>query len=114
MTFDPVGGPFLEKLAAAAAPGGIIFEYGLLSLQPTPFPFPTALFKGLSVRGYSLMDITLNSDKLAAAKQYICDRLADGRFHPKIAKLFPFAQTVEAYRFLESNAQVGKVVISVP
>jgi NADPH:quinone reductase-like Zn-dependent oxidoreductase len=25
LTFDPVGGPFVEKLAAAAAPGGVIF-----------------------------------------------------------------------------------------
>jgi NADPH:quinone reductase-like Zn-dependent oxidoreductase len=40
--------------------------------------------------------------------------LADGRFHPKIAKRFPFAQTVDAYKYLESNAQVGKVVITVP
>jgi NADPH:quinone reductase-like Zn-dependent oxidoreductase len=27
---------------------------------------------------------------------------------------FPFAQTIEAYKYLESNAQVGKVVITVP
>jgi NADPH:quinone reductase-like Zn-dependent oxidoreductase len=85
-----------------------------LSLQPTPFPFPTALFKGLSVRGYTLFEITQNPEKLSAAKKYIYDRLADGRFRPKIAKIFPFAQTVDAYRFLESNAQVGKVVIRVP
>jgi len=43
--FDPVAGPFLEKLAAAAATGGIIFEYGALSMQPTPFPLFTALVR---------------------------------------------------------------------
>lgn len=114
VTFDPVGGPFLEKLAQTAAIGGIIFEYGWLSLQPTPFPLLAALGKGLSIRGYTLMEITPNPEKLAAAKKYIYDRLADGRFHPKIAKTFPFAQTVDAYKYLESNAQVGKVVITVP
>ena len=36
--FDPVAGPFLEKLAQAAAPGATIFEYGALSPAPTPFP----------------------------------------------------------------------------
>ena len=112
--FDPVAGPFLEKLAEAAASGGIIFQYGLLSMQPTPFPLLTALGKGLSIRGYSLMEITRNPAKLAPAKKYVYDRLADGRFRPKIAKIFPFAQTVEAYKYLESNAQVGKVVITVP
>ena len=114
MIFDPVGGPFLEKLAAAAAIGGIIFQYGLLSMQPTPFPLFAALGKGLSIRGYSLMEITRNAEKLRVAKKYVYDRLADGRFHPKVAKTFPLAQTVEAYKYLESNAQVGKVVITVP
>lgn len=113
VTFDPVGGPFLEKLAAAAAPGGIIIEYGWLSLQPTPFPL-MALGKGLTIRGYTLMEITPNPEKLATAKKYVYSGLADGRFHPKVARTFPFAQTVEAYKYLESNAQVGKVVITVP
>jgi len=112
--FDPVGGPFVEKLADAAAAEGIIFQYGWLSLQPTPFPLLTALVKGLSFRGYSLREITPHPEKLAAAKKYIYDRLADGRLRPKIAKTFPFAQTAEAYKYLESNAQVGKVVITIP
>jgi NADPH:quinone reductase-like Zn-dependent oxidoreductase len=112
--FDPVAGPLLEKLAEAAAIGGIVFEYGWLSMQPTPFPLLTALGKGLNIRGYSLLEITRNPEKLPAAKKYIYDRLAYERFHPKVARIFPFAQTVDAYKYLESNAQVGKVVITVP
>lgn len=114
VVFDPVAGPFLEKLADAAAPGGIIFEYGWLSLQPTPFPLFAALGKGLSIRGYSLSEITRDREKLSTAKKYVFDRLSDGRFRPKVAKTFPFSQTVDAYKYLESNAQVGKVVITVP
>jgi NADPH:quinone reductase-like Zn-dependent oxidoreductase len=112
--FDPISGPFLEKLAEAASPRGIIFQYGAFSMQPAPFPLFTALSKGLSIRGYSVMEITRNPEKLAAAKKYVYDRLADGRFKPKIAKKFPFARTVEAYKYLESNEQVGKVVVTVP
>jgi NADPH:quinone reductase-like Zn-dependent oxidoreductase len=112
--FDPIAGPLLEKLAAAAAPGGIVFEYGWLSLEPTPFPLFAALGKGLSIRGYTLLEITRDPEKTAVAKRYVYDRLADGRLRPKVAKVFPFAQAVEAYKFLESNAQVGKVVITVP
>jgi len=114
LTFDPVAGSFVEQLAAAAAPGGIIIEYGALSLAPAPFPLFTALGKGLSLRGYMMFEITRKPNLLAAAKKYIFDRLADGRFAPKIAKSFAFTETVEAYRFLESNRQVGKVVITVP
>jgi NADPH:quinone reductase-like Zn-dependent oxidoreductase len=114
LTFDPVAGPFVEKLAAAATPGGIVFEYGWLSGEPTPFPLLTALGKNLSIRGYTLMQITQNPALTASAKKYVYDRLADRRFVPKIARTFAFAQTVEAYQYLESNQQVGKVVITVP
>ncbi|HLI75712.1 MAG TPA: zinc-dependent alcohol dehydrogenase family protein [Acidobacteriaceae bacterium] len=111
--FDPVGGPYVETLAQAAANEGILFQYGWLSLQPTPFPLFTALGKGLSVTGYTLHQISARAEVLEQAKGYIFDRLADGRFKPKVAKTFPLAQTQEAYHFLESNQQVGKVVIEV-
>ena len=113
--FDPVAGPFLEKLADAAQPGGIIFQYGALSMQPTPLPLFAVLMKGLWIRGYTLLEFTHspNPTKLEAAKKYVYDRLADGRFQPKIAKTFPLAQSKEAYQYLESNQQIGKVVVTV-
>lgn len=113
LIFDPVAGPYVEKLAEAAAAGGILFEYGGLSMQPTPFPMLAAMRRGFSMRGYSLMEFRNNPSVLDEARNYICERLADGRFRPKIAKTFPLTQAVEAYRYLESNAQVGKVVITV-
>jgi NADPH:quinone reductase-like Zn-dependent oxidoreductase len=112
--FDPVAGPFVEKLAAGSAEGGQIFIYGNLSMQPTPFPLRESFRSGVSLRAYSLREITTVPERLAAAKKYVYDRLADGRFVPKIAKTFAYANTVEAYRYLESNQQVGKVVITVP
>ena len=114
LTFDPVAGPFVEKLADAAAPGGIIFQYGALSLAPTPFPLFVALTKGLSMQGYTLREITQDAHQREVAVKYVFDRLADGRFVPKIAKTFSFKDTVAAYKYLESNQQVGKVVITVP
>ena len=114
LTFDPVGGPFVEELASATAPGGILFEYGLLSGQPTPFPLIAALRSGLVLQGYTLHEITRDPATLQTAMKFVSDRLADGRFVPKIARTFPFEQTADAYRYLESNQQVGKVVITVP
>jgi len=114
LIFDPVAGPLLETLAEAAAPHGIIFDYGALSGQPTPFPLFAALSKWLTIRGYTLMEITSVPEKLAVAKKYVYDRLQDGRLRPRLAKTFSFSQTVDAYKYLESNAQVGKIVITVP
>jgi NADPH:quinone reductase-like Zn-dependent oxidoreductase len=111
--FDPIGGPFVELLAKAAAPGGTIYEYGGLAMQPTPFPSMLLMGKGVSMRGYTLREVFLVPEHLSAARKYIYERLDDGRFTPVIAKTFPFQQTVEAYQYLASNAQVGKVVITI-
>jgi NADPH:quinone reductase-like Zn-dependent oxidoreductase len=112
LIFDPIAGPGVEKLVDAAAYHGIFFVYGSLSQQPTPFP-RNAFLKGLSMRAYTLHELRHDPEVLKTAKQYIFNHLADGRFHPKIAKTFPLAQSVEAYQYLESNQQVGKVVITV-
>jgi NADPH:quinone reductase-like Zn-dependent oxidoreductase len=111
LIFDPVAGPYVETLAAGAAQDAMLFIYGGLSMQPTPFPLMQSFRTGLSVRAYSVREITTKPERLAAAKKYVYDRLADGRFVPKIAKTFAYKDTVEAYRYLESNEQVGKVVI---
>ena len=112
--FDPVCGSFVEKLVQAASNEGVIFLYGLLSGEPTPFPLMAALSKGVRLEGYSLHQLNAYPERIAEAKKYIQERLEDGRFVPKVAKTFPFAQTQDAYRYLESNQQVGKVVITVP
>lgn len=109
--FDPVAGPGIEKLAEAAGYHGTIFEYGNLSMQPTPFPLLGGLRKGLSVRAYTLIELRREPELLKTAKQYVYDRLADGRFRPKIAKIFPFDQSADAYRYMQSNQQVGKIII---
>jgi NADPH:quinone reductase-like Zn-dependent oxidoreductase len=113
IVFDPVAGSGLATLAEAAARGGTIFEYGALAPEPTPFPLFTALGKGLSIRGYTLFEIISNPEALAAAKTYVFDHLASGQFRPRIDKVFPLADIAGAHRYLESNAQVGKIVVTV-
>ena len=113
LIFDPVAGPYVETLAAGAGQDCMLFIYGGLSMQATPFPLMQSFRTGLSMRAYSLREITTKPERLAVAKKYVFERLADGRFVPKIARTFAYKDTVEAYRYLESNEQVGKVVIRV-
>ena len=72
-----------------------------------------AIGKGLSLTAYSLLQVRSRPDALEQAKRYIYERLADGRFKPKVAKTFSLPEAQEAYRYLESNQQVGKIVITV-
>ena len=113
IVFDPVAGEGVETLAQAAAQGGIILLYGALASSPTPFPLFAALGKGLTLRGYTLFEVVSNPDRMAKGKQYVLDGLASGSLKPIIAKTFPFDQIVDAHRFMESNEQVGKIIVTV-
>lgn len=112
--FDPVGGPSLETLASAAAPQAIIVEYGALSTSPTPFPLFTALAKGLNIRGYTLFELTQDDELLEQAKSFVHKGLESGALKPVIDCIFTFSDIAKAHRYMESNKQKGKIVVSVP
>ena len=111
--FDPIAGKGVELLAQAAAPGGTIFEYGALAPEPTPFPLFPALAKGLTIRGYTLREILSITDLKAKAEKYVFDHIEAGDFQPRIARVFPLDQIAEAHRYMESNEQIGKIVVTV-
>jgi NADPH:quinone reductase-like Zn-dependent oxidoreductase len=45
--------------------------------------------------------------------RFINEGLSDGTLTPIIAKTFPLEQIVEAHRYLESNQEIDKVVVTV-
>jgi len=110
--FDPVGGPDIDKLALAAAEEGIIFIYGGLSGKPTPYPHWPAALKGLSIRGWVASSIWNRPERFARNRELILQGLASGHLRPVIAKTFTFSQIVAAHRYLESNQQIGKIVVT--
>jgi NADPH:quinone reductase len=111
LAFDPVAGPGLETLAKAAAQKATIMEYGALDPQPTPYPLFAALSKGLNIRGFTILEVVSNPQHLA--KKFVTEKLANNTFKPIIAKTFKLDQIVEAHRYMESNEQIGKIVVTV-
>ena len=113
LVFDPVGGPDVDLLARAMADEGILFIYGGLSGKETVFPHWPAALKGLSIRGWVASAIWNKPERYARAQNLVLRGLADGHLKPVIAKTFPFEQIVDAHRYLESNQQLGKIVVTV-
>jgi NADPH:quinone reductase-like Zn-dependent oxidoreductase len=113
VAFDPVGGPYVETLATALRPRGILFVYGGLSEQPTPYPHWQCAFKGLSMRGWVASEIWNHPHRFNRARETILAGLAGGQLTPVIAKDFKGLESLrEANEYLESNQQVGKVVVT--
>ncbi|AKH41523.1 NADPH:quinone reductase-like Zn-dependent oxidoreductase [Altererythrobacter atlanticus] len=111
--FDPVGGPYVETLATALGERGILFVYGGLSEQETPYPHWQCAFKGLSMRGWVASEIWNHPHRFKAAQEKILTGLETGHLRPVIARQFHgLDQLAEANAYLESNQQIGKVVVT--
>ena len=113
VVLDPAAGPAFAKLVEVTTHCGILFIYGVLSFDPTPLPALDVLSKWLTIHGYVMHEITLDPGRLEKAKEFVTSGLADGSLRPVIARTFRFDEIVEAHRYLESNEQVGKVVVTV-
>ena len=109
--FDAVGGDTLPALVEAAAPGGVIILYGSLAGAVAPLPLPFAMLKGLTIRGFAMNQYMEDAGHRAAALDFVARGLASGAFAPVVDRVFPLDEVVEAYRRLESNVQVGKILL---
>ena len=66
----------------------------------------------LTVRGYQLFEITKDPQRLDG--QTLRHRgLGFGALKPVIANTFKLDEIVDAYRFMELNAQIGEIVVIV-
>ena len=65
-----------------------------------------------SIRGYVVAEITGDPARLERATAFVNAGLADGSLRPLIARTFPLEEIVEAHHYLESNQQIGKVVVT--
>ena len=119
--FDPIAGFTLPGLAEAVAWGGQIILYGALGGVNTPYPLWTGFARNFSLRTYMIYNycglatigLPRNEDAYSRAVAFINDNLAAGKLKPVIAKTFPLSEIREAHRYLESNQQLGKVIVTV-
>lgn len=113
MAFDPVGGPEVANILRALCYLGTFFQYGALDTADMSIPVMEVLGKNLTIRGYQLFEITHDPERLERAKIFISKGLRNGALRPLIAKTFPLDQIVEAHRYMESNTQIGKIVVEI-
>lgn len=112
VVFDPIGGPAIAQFAEVMAVGGILLEYGALSPDAGPFPQFAVLGKSLTLKGYLYTEIVSDDEALKRAKAFIIEGLESGKLDPLVSRTFPFEQIQDATRFLESNEQIGKIVVT--
>jgi NADPH:quinone reductase-like Zn-dependent oxidoreductase len=108
--FDPIGGPGAATIASTVAPGGNLVIYGMLDPRPMP---DLQGFPELNVGSFLIFDVSKDPEWLSRAVTFVNDGLTAGAFTPVIDRTFDLTEIVEAHRYMESNAQVGKIVVTV-
>ena len=112
LILDPIAGPQVDLLADCLAYQGKIFLYGQLDPQPTPFPLVKVMKKAASLQGYTLWEL-VNDDQLKSkAVGDITDWLESGKLTPMIDRVFLLDDIVKAHGYMESNQQIGKIVVT--
>ena len=95
-----------------AAPRGILFIYGGLSEQPTPYPHWQCAFKGLSMRGWVASEIWNHPHRYKRGAgedpRRACRRPSEAGDREGVPR--PRAARA-SQRIPQSNQQVGKVVV---
>ncbi|GAA5014624.1 zinc-dependent alcohol dehydrogenase family protein [Actinopolymorpha pittospori] len=110
--FDPVAGPGVETIAEGIGAGGHLIVYGALDPRTTPLPNAKS-FPALTTSTYTVFEVTANPERLARGVAFVNAGLTTGSFIPVVDKTFDLTEVADAHRYMESNAQVGKIVITV-
>lgn len=110
LVFDPVGGPGIMEVSRTVAPGGTLIEYSWLDGRPTPLPVTWPL----NIHCYAHTAVTGSQAALDRAITFIKEGLDRGTLSAVVDRTFELPEIVEAHRYLESNAQLGKIVVTVP
>jgi len=117
--FDCVAGDTLRDVVASLDRGGMAILYGLLGGLTSTVGSVDLLRQGASVRGYTVFEFTgspqagrsPNASAMDRAIRFLTHHFEAGSIRPKVARVFPLEETAEAHRFMESNEQVGKIVV---
>jgi NADPH2:quinone reductase len=115
IVIDHVGAShFADHLRAMALKGRLV-SVGRLGGHKTEVDLNFIALRRLHLIGVTFRTRTLD-ERIAIAQRCATDllpALADGRLQPLIDRVFPLAEVAEAQGYMASNAQIGKIVLTV-
>ncbi|RPI04264.1 MAG: NAD(P)H-quinone oxidoreductase [Actinobacteria bacterium] len=112
---DVIGGDYLERNLDALGTQGTIVQVGAMGGGAATFTLGKMLYKRARLIGTVLRARPLE-EKAAISRQFgreVVPLFDQGLLKPVIDRHFPLDEVVEAHRYMESNANVGKILLDV-
>jgi putative PIG3 family NAD(P)H quinone oxidoreductase len=114
LVLDFVGAPYWDQNLAALGMHGKLVLIGMMGGSRGNLDIGPIMGKRLSITGTTLRATALDQKiaLLERFKQFALPRLLDGRLVPTIDRRFGLAEAAEAHRYMESNANIGKIILT--
>lgn len=115
VVLDVVGGDYLPRNIDAVRIGGRIVQVGAMAGGSVAFNVGALVPKRVHLIGTVLRARPLE-EKIAISRRFASEMLplfSDGRLRPVIDSRFALDQASDAHRRMESNANVGKILLDV-
>jgi NADPH:quinone reductase-like Zn-dependent oxidoreductase len=113
IAFDSIGGPAFPKLIRALAFQGTVYLYGALSEEITPLPVLEMIAKMPTIKGHNIWLTSGDPVRQKAAVAFIMKGIEAGALKPVIDRTFQFEDMKEVHRYMETNGQFGKIVVTI-
>ncbi len=112
---DLVGAKYFDANLRSLALKGRLMLVGLMSGAISEFNMGLALSKRARITG-TLLRPRSDEEKAEATRAFaeqVVPLFENGKLKPNVDKIFPLEDVQEAYKYLESNASFGKVVLKI-
>ena len=112
---DFIGGPYWDQNIASMATQGRLVEVGLMGGGRVEIDMGQLLWKRLQVTGTTLRGRSIEEKLSVTAqfKRHVLPHLASGKMRPVVDRSFPLEEVAEAHRYMETNANFGKIVLTI-
>lgn len=110
---DFIGAAYWEMNLNALARGGRLLLIGQLGGRKVEANLGVLLTKALHVIGSTLrrLSVAEKADLTQRFSTFALPRFAAGRLVPLLDRTYPYTQAAAAHRYMESNANFGKIVL---
>jgi NADPH:quinone reductase len=111
--FEMLGGEHTAKSLRCLRDFGRVIQYGTATGKQPQLDLRAMYAKSASVQGLWLTYLSQKPEIMDPTWQQLSEWIAQKKLTPQIGHVFPFDQSIEAYRLLEEGKNYGKVVLKV-